>query len=507
MPRKPPRRAYHAARMGVRGANRRFALAVAGAIIVATTACSPATTNNDSRTTTTPSTPAPTETPAAPATPQPPTTTSLVLAVHPTTPPLNLTSSQAQAILAGTVTDWGALGLPPGPLRFIAGPQVPNATPAATLSSDQEAVAAVARDPTVIAAIPGGTANASVRALPVDGQHPLRNPGTYPLSMPGPTPPAKATTVAAVGDLMLARRVGQVMQRSGDFAAPLRNTAERLAAADITTGNFEGTLARLGPPQQGNDSFGADPRVREGLQLAGFDVVTLANNHLGDYGPQSLLETVRLLREANFQTTGAGATLAEASTSVVVERDGVRFGFLAFDAIGETPAAGPNAPGAFRLRMQPRTGPLVAEDLEALLTAVRTLATQVDVVLVAAHWGTQYTTQLVPDQQVVAKALLDAGADVILGGHPHWVQGAETRGEALIAYSLGNFIFDMTFMQQTQEGVILELTFWGPRLVAAEFVPIRIGPDFAARVVDFADGLPILEQLWSSSAPPYGLRR
>jgi poly-gamma-glutamate capsule biosynthesis protein CapA/YwtB (metallophosphatase superfamily) len=297
------------------------------------------------------------------------------------------------------------------------------------------------------------------------------------------------------------------MQRSGDFAAPLRNTAERLAAADITTGNFEGTLARLGPPQQGNDSFGADPRVREGLQLAGFDVVTLANNHLGDYGPQSLLETVRLLREANFQTTGAGATLAEASTPVVVERDGVRFGFLAFDAIGETPAAGPNAPGAFRLRMQPRTGPLVAEDLEAVLTAVRTLATQADVVLVAAHWGTQYTTQLVPDQQVVARALVDAGADVILGGHPHWVQGAETRGEALIAYSLGNFIFDMTFMEQTQEGVILELTFWGPRLVAAEFVPIRIGPDFAARVVDFADGLPILEQLWSSSAPPYGLRR
>ena len=247
--------------------------------------------------------------------------------------------------------------------------------------------------------------------------------------------------------------------------------------------------------------------MREGLQFAGFDVATLANNHLGDYGPQSLLETVRLLREANFQTTGAGATLAEASTPVVVERDGVRFGFLAFDAIGETPAAGPNTPGAFRLRMQPRTGPLVAEDLEAVLTAVRTLATQVDVVLVAAHWGTQYTTQLVPDQQVVARALVDAGADVILGGHPHWVQGAETRGEALIAYSLGNFIFDMTFMQQTQEGVILELTFWGPRLVAAEFVPIRIGPDFAARVVDFADGLPILEQLWSSSAPPYGLRR
>jgi poly-gamma-glutamate capsule biosynthesis protein CapA/YwtB (metallophosphatase superfamily) len=487
--------------MRVRGPGRLVALAAASAVLAAACATS-GNTSSDTRTTPTPETNSPT----APATPQPPpTTTPLALAVHPTTPPLELTSAQAKAIVAGAVTDWAALGLAPGPLRIAAAPQVPGAT--TTAATDQEALAAAANDPTVIAAIPAGAANASVRALPVDGQHPLRNPATYPLSMPGPAPPAKATTVAAVGDVMLARRVGQVMARANDFAAPLRDAAERLAAADITTGNFEGTLARLGPPQQGNDSFGADPRAREALSLAGFDVVTLANNHLGDYGPQSLVETVRLLREGSFQTTGAGANLAEASTPVVVERDGVRFGFLAFDAIGETPAAGADSPGAFRLRMQPRTGPLVAEDLEAVLAAVRGLAAQADIVLVAAHWGTQYTTELVPDQQLVARALVDAGAGVVLGGHPHWVQGAEMRGEALIAYSLGNFVFDMTFMRQTQESVILELTFWGPRLVAADFVPVRIGPNFAPRVVDFADGLPILEQLWSASTPPYGSRR
>jgi poly-gamma-glutamate capsule biosynthesis protein CapA/YwtB (metallophosphatase superfamily) len=498
--------AYDAARMRVRGARRFFVLTAASAVMLAVVACSEPGTGAGGT-----ANPAPqhtTSAPSAPATPEPPpTTTPLALAVHPTTPPLQLTAAQAQAILTGAVTDWAALGQTPGPLRLVVGPQVPNAAPPAAVPTDQEAVAAAAHDPSVIAAIPAGAATASVRTLPIDGQHPLRNPATYPLSMPGPTPPAKATTVAAVGDLMLARRVGQVMQQSGDFAAPLRDTAQRLAGADITTGNFEGTLARLGPPQQGNDSFGADPRVREGLLLAGFDVVTLANNHLGDYGPQSLVETVRLLREVNFQTTGAGANVAEASTPVVVEREGVRFGFLAVDAIGETPAAGPDTPGAFRLRMQPRTGPLVPEDLETVLAAVRSLATQAEVVLVAAHWGTQYTTELVPDQQLVARALVEAGADVVLGGHPHWVQGAEMRGKALIAYSLGNFVFDMTFMRQTQESVLLELTFWGPRLVAADFVPVRIGPTFAPRVVDFADGLPILEQLWSASTPPYGSRR
>jgi len=437
----------------------------------------------------------------------PPTTTPLVLAVHPTTPPLDLAPDVARAVVSGTVGDWSALGLPPGPLRLVAGPSVAGAPASARTASDTEAVAAAANDPSAVAVVPGGAANASVRVLTVAGQHPLRSPASYPLTVPGPAPPAKATTVSAVGDLMLARRVGRAMQRSGDYAGALRPMAERLAAADITVGNLESTLSQLGPPTQGGDSFGADPRTRDGLLLAGFDVITLANNHLGDYGPQSLVETVRLIRESGIQVTGAGANVAAASTPVVVERDGVRFGFVAFDAIGETPAAGPQTPGAYRLRMQPRTGPLQQADLDAVLGSVRTLATQADVVMVAAHWGTQYTTELVPDQQTVARALVDAGADVVLGGHPHWVQGAELRGESLIAYSLGNFVFDMTFMQQTQEGVALELVFWGPRLVAAEFVPVRIGPDFAPRVVPYADGLPILQQLWSASAPPYGLRR
>jgi poly-gamma-glutamate synthesis protein (capsule biosynthesis protein) len=447
------------------------------------------------------------DTPAPTPTPTPTPTTPLALAVHPTTPPLDLTPELAQQLLRGTVTDWSALGLAPGPLRLVAAPTVEGVPPAVRTADAAAAVDAAAADPSVVAAVPAPAADPSVRTLTVAGSHPLRSPATYPLTTPGEPPPVKPTVVTTVGDIMLARRVGRVAAQAGDPALPLRRTAERLAAADIAIGNFESTLARLGGPTQ-DDAFAADPSMRAGLTLAGFDVLSLGNNHVGDFGPESLLETVRLIRETGIQTTGAGATLAEASAPVVVERDGVRIGVLAFDAIGETPAATPTSPGAFRLRMEPRTGPLQQADLDAVLAGVRTLATQADVVLVVPHWGTQYTTELVPDQQLVARALVDAGADVVLGGHPHWVQGAEAYGEGFIAYSLGNFVFDMTFMQQTQEAVVLDLVLWGDDVVAAEFAPVRISPDdFAPRVVDPVDGAPILTQLWDASVPPYGLRR
>lgn len=147
--------------------------------------------------------------------------------------------------------------------------------------------------------------------------------------------------------------------------------ARRLAGADLTIGNLENTLSQSGAPQQGGDSFGASPSVREGLRLAGYDVLSLANNHAGDYGLQALVETVRRLRAGGFQPIGAGADLERASRPVVVERNGTTFGIVAFDAIGETPAAGPGTPGAFRVRMEPRTGPLVQADLDRLTDRAR----------------------------------------------------------------------------------------------------------------------------------------
>ncbi len=287
---------------------------------------------------------------------------------------------------------------------------------------------------------------------------------TAPALTQTPTPePARVATLAIVGDLMLGRRVGEAI--ADDPAAPLRPTAKRLSAADLTIGTFEATLSRLGRPTQGDDSFSADPAVLEGLKLAGFDLFSLANNHVGDFGDRSLLDTVRRLRAAGFATVGAGADAAEARAPAVLEANGLRIGVLAFNAIGETPRAGPSRPGAVTLAMQPRLGNLNDGDLTAMTDAIRDLDADTDAVLVLPHWGDQYTPVAVPDQRRVARALVGAGADLVVGSHPHVVQGADSApgpdGPGFIAYSLGNYVFDMDFSVPTQQGAILELDLGG----------------------------------------------
>jgi len=282
---------------------------------------------------------------------------------------------------------------------------------------------------------------------------------------------------------MLGRRVGEAAAAAGDPAAPLRPLQRRLAAADITVGNLESTLSRAGAPRQGGDSFAAPPAVLPGLVASGFDVLSLANNHTGDFGQAALLQTVRRVARSPVEQVGAGRDLAAAWRPVVVRRHAVRFGFVAFNAIGETPRATASTPGVASVRMQPRTGPLNAADLRRASRTVRALRDRADVVVVLPHWGKQYTHVPVPAQRRVGKVLVAAGADVVVGGHPHWVQAVQHVRRGLVVYSLGNYVFDMDFSRQTQEGVLCDLVFAGDRLRAVRFTPYVIGSDFAPRVV------------------------
>jgi poly-gamma-glutamate capsule biosynthesis protein CapA/YwtB (metallophosphatase superfamily) len=289
-----------------------------------------------------------------------------------------------------------------------------------------------------------------------------------------------------------------------DAAAALAPTAERLRRADLTVGNLENTLSRDGAPTQGNDSFGADPSVREPLRRSGFDGLSLANNHAGDYGIPAMLETVRLLRGSASKPFGAGRDRAAASRPLVLEHDGVRFAFTGFNAIGETPRATPGSPGALSVRMPPRTGPLQRPDLRHMAGVVRRADRVADVVVVLPHWGTQYTHVPEPVQSDVARVLARAGADLVVGGHPHWVQGVERLAGVPVVHSLGNFVFDMDFMEQTMEGVFLEATFWGAELKAMRFVPYRMDAQaFAPRVVHGDRAAGILADLWSTSRGPW----
>ena len=372
-----------------------------------------------------------------------------------------------------------------------------------TTGRPQAALRAVVRDPATVAVVPAHAVGPQVRVLSVAGMDPLRVPRRYPLRAPASEPPGPVTTVTVVGDIMLGRGVAEAARGSGDPAPALRPTARRLARADVTVGNLENTLSRAGAPTQGGDSFAADPAVVGALREAGFDVLGLANNHLGDYGDRALVQTVRRLNTGGIATFGAGATVSRAWRPAVVERDGVRFGFLGFNAIGESPDVALGQPGVVSVDMPPRTGPLDEAALRRFEASLRRLGRRVDVVVAMPHWGTQYTNRPEPIQSRVARRLVRAGADVVVGGHPHWLQGVEIVRGRLVAHSLGNFVFDMDFMRETQEGAVLEMTFWGAELKAAEFVPYVMDDRFAPRFVSGRRAEQVLAVMRATSGPAH----
>ena len=415
----------------------------------------------------------------------------LALVVHATRPTVDVAVADARRVVASGATRWSAIGQSGGRMRV--------------LSTEERAAGDVLRavrsSRDVLGIVPADAVDARVRVLTVGGRHPLRDPERYPLRIRSERAVPEVTTLSAVGDIMLGRRVGD--RHRSDPGDPLKPLAKRLATAEITIGNFESTLSTAGSPTQGGDSFAASPRVIPGLQAAGFDLLSLANNHVGDYGDRALRQTLDRFDATKIDTVGAGRNLAAARRPVVIQRDGVRVGFIAVDSIGETPSATRNRAGTNRLNMPPRTGPLDRSALRRITSDIRSLTKRAEVIVVMTHWGTQYTHRPESSQRVAARAFADAGADLVIGGHPHWVQGLEMAGSAVVVHSLGNFIFDMDFQTKTREGIFLEVVLWGDRVKAVEPVPYVIDNKFTPRPIEGARARGILSDLWRSSRGPF----
>jgi poly-gamma-glutamate synthesis protein (capsule biosynthesis protein) len=340
-------------------------------------------------------------------------------------------------------------------------------------------------------------ATASVDAPPAAASATLA--ATPPSS---PTPPAAAATqtpaaddtasitVSFVGDISLARQVVDRMETAG-AAYPFALIAP-LVDGDIGFANLEGALTGRGDPWPKGYNFRTPPRFAPGLLSGHFDVVTLANNHTLDFGAIGLADTIAALDAAGVRHAGAGATAAEAHAPVIVEAKGLRVAFLAYVA---TPVegggfsidaweAGPAAPG---LALGTPAG------IGAGVAAARRVA---DFVIVAVHAGTEYEHHPNETQRALAAAALDAGADAFIGAHAHVVQPVEQRGSQLIAWGLGNFIFDLDDVDlanipQPRVSLILDVTLTKGRGVtsyhaipvtqdAAEDRPRPATPDEAA---------------------------
>jgi len=278
-------------------------------------------------------------------------------------------------------------------------------------------------------------------------------------------------SLIAVGDIMLARKVDRLMRTYGE-GYPFENVSEMLSSADITFGNLECPLSDRGTPLPGKQIwFRARPSTAALLKKAGFDVLSLANNHTLDFATEALLDTKRYLEAESICPVGAGRDIQEAREPKIININGLRVGFLAYTDMAEVIWSYQYPRMLRATESEAGAAPL---DEEAMVEDISRLSSKTDIIAVSLHWGVEYSHIPFAEQRRLAHRLVDSGADLIVGHHPHVVQGAEHYKHGFIAYSLGNFVFDQNWSTDTREGLILEADLGRLGVMDARLYPVII---------------------------------
>jgi poly-gamma-glutamate synthesis protein (capsule biosynthesis protein) len=252
-------------------------------------------------------------------------------------------------------------------------------------------------------------------------------------------------TLSFVGDILLDSAPGQAIQRGED---PFAQVATLLDGSDFSIGNLECPIASAttGAPVDKVYTFRAAPSALPVLHRH-FDAVSVANNHSGDYGPQAFRETLKLLTAARVPYFGGGRDLLEAHAPLLLERNGVKIALLGYDEFHPRSfEAAPDRPGV-----------AWGEDEQIILDMARARREGASVVLPFFHWGWENEPAPSARQRELAHLLIDAGADAVIGSHPHVTQGAEMYRGKPIVYSLGNFVFDLLDQPENAVGWALQL--------------------------------------------------
>ena len=245
--------------------------------------------------------------------------------------------------------------------------------------------------------------------------------------------------IVAVGDIMLNRSLGTALQ-GGYLDYPFSGVAEQLRAADITIGNIESALGDTGEPVSKRYPFRAPPEAAESLALAGFDIVSLANNHAGDYGSDALLQAISLLKEQGVAPIGAGANAQEAHAPNLSEVNGLKLAFFSYVHVPVEAITGFDTASWEAANDTPG---IAWADPEQITADIGAIHDQVDLVVVALHSGFEYLAAPSEPQIAAARAAIDAGADLVIGHHAHILQGIEFYGDGVIIYGTGNFAFEI----------------------------------------------------------------
>jgi len=288
----------------------------------------------------------------------------------------------------------------------------------------------------------------------------------------------------AVGDIMLSRVVGQKMIEYKDYKYPFLETADITNKADIVFGNLEGPIVSGRIIKSGEMIFRADLESVGSLKFAGFNVLNLANNHIADFGKRGLESTMEALDGSGILHTGAGTSEEEICKAAIKDVKGTKFAFLGYTYnFSQRKSSGDDIYGAAYM------------DTEKMKDEVRKAKSEADIVIVSMHAGTEYKTFPDKFQEDFARGAIDAGADLVIGHHPHVVQTVEKYEDGYILYSLGNFVFDQMWSNETRLGAIAEITFEDKEVKDIKFIPIKIYDYSQPRIIENEEAEMILGRL------------
>jgi poly-gamma-glutamate capsule biosynthesis protein CapA/YwtB (metallophosphatase superfamily) len=311
-----------------------------------------------------------------------------------------------------------------------------------------------------------------------------------PTSSPNPEP---LITLEFTGVIVPARCVQAAIDQRRDHDYIYNQVRGLLSAADLAVGTFNATMSDI-PPHTGCVAtylLVGDPQNADAMGRAGFDLMSVATNHIKNCGvvgcgDQAFFDTLNNLQRVGIQTVGAGQDLQDASQPVVVTLHGIRFGFVSLGQIEQTTFAGPDKPGI---------AVLTGDSLRRAIAAARQVS---DVVIAMPHWGPEDVASPNYIQRDLAKIAVEAGADLVVGNHTHVVQAVQIIDGVPVFYGLGNFVFDQGLPDHKQ-GAILRVTFRGTRLAGFDLFPTHVDQDGTVHIADPLEAAQILGRVQQAS--------
>ncbi|UPK46007.1 CapA family protein [Paenibacillus pabuli] len=297
--------------------------------------------------------------------------------------------------------------------------------------------------------------------------------------------PAKNVTINFVGDIQFSGKVAELLDKNG-YDYPFAKLGNLFKEDDLTIGNLE-TPVTLGGTGAADKTYvyKSSPKALKAMASAGFDAVNLANNHILDQGVEGLVDTLTYLKEYGIAYTGAGMNENEAYAPAYLERKGMKIALLGFSRV--VPETSWKAEGN-------RAGVAEAYNSTGAVKAIQEARQKAELVIVVAHWGEERVSTPNNDQTRLAHEFVDAGADLVIGGHPHVLQGVEYYKGKWIAYSTGNFIFSRSTTEETWKTAIFQANCSKDAKCSMKVIPYEAGLGQAIPMLDEANKL-LLEQM------------